>query len=78
MVPASIAEEQRAFLLNFHFQERCTLSMSGISRSEPEPEPELVQSSEKLLKTTVGAIAIKDRIDGEVFHPDSAIDIRGL
>jgi len=26
----------------------------------------------------VGAIAIKDRIDGEVFHPDGAIAIRGL
>jgi hypothetical protein len=26
----------------------------------------------------VGAIAIKDRIDGELFHPDGAIAIRGL
>ena len=33
---------------------------------------------EKLLKATVGAIAIKDRIDGEVSHPDSALIISGL
>ena len=34
-------------------------------------DAQLVQSLEKLLKTMVGAIAIKDRIDGEVFHPDA-------
>src|SRR3984957_12936407 len=39
---------------------------------------EQVDSPEELLKTMVGAKAIKDRIDGEVFHPDSAIAIRGL
>src|SRR6202041_3530800 len=39
---------------------------------------EQVDSHEELSKTMVGAIAIKDRIDGEVFHPDSALAIRGL
>ena len=47
---------------------------SGISKSKSE----LVESAEKLLKAMVGAIAIKDRIDGEVFHPDGAIGVCGL
>ena len=42
---------------------------SGISQSNSEQ----TDSPEELLKTLVGAIAIKDRIHGEVFHPDSAI-----
>jgi hypothetical protein len=46
--------------------------MDGAFRSEQ------VDSPEELLKTMVGAIAIKDRIDRKVFHPDSAIAIRGL
>ena len=41
----------------------------AISQSKSEQ----VDSPEKLLKTMVGAIAIKDRIDGEVFHPDGVI-----
>src|ERR1700723_1904210 len=42
------------------------------------PYSEQVDSHEELSKTMVGAIPIKDRIDGEVFHPDSVIAIRGL
>src|ERR1700733_9551161 len=48
--------------------------VSGILYSNSEQ----VDLPEEFLKTTVGAIAIKDRIDGEVFHPDSVIAIRSL
>lgn len=39
---------------------------------------EQVNSPEEFLKTPVGAVAIEDRIDGEVSHPDGVISIRGL
>jgi hypothetical protein len=40
--------------------------------------PSSEQPLKQLLKAMVGAIAIKDWIDGKVFHPDSAIAISGL
>ncbi len=33
---------------------------------------------EKLFKTLIGAIAVKDRIDGEVSHPNGVIVYRRL
>ena len=50
----------------------CQASEISLSNSEQ------VDSPEELLKTVVGAIAIKDRIDGEVSHPDGVIVIRCL
>src|SRR4030081_1651129 len=46
----------------------------GISQSKSGQ----VDSLEEFSKTVVGAIAIKDRIDGQVSHPDGAIVIRCL
>jgi hypothetical protein len=43
-----------------------------------QSKSEQAGAPEKFLKTLVGAIAIKDRVDGEVSHPDGVIAIRGL
>src|ERR1700733_7497038 len=43
-----------------------------------QSKSEQAGAPEKLLKTMVGAIAIKERIDGEVFHPDGAVAICGF
>jgi len=36
------------------------------------------QALEKLLKTLIGTITVKNRVDGEISHPDSVIVIGGL
>ena len=56
----------------------CRRTLGGRAWEISQSNSEQVDSPQELLKAMVGAIAIKDRIDGEVVHPDSAIAIRGL
>jgi hypothetical protein len=58
----------------------CSALEVGRDRDFPQlfASSEQAYAPEKLLKTLIGAISVKNRVDGEVSHPDGVIVIGSL